>query len=64
MKKHYKLSIAYDDESEEVDSLPETLEEMYISDEEGVWLDTGDKTIRLPLEIAEYIELNGILGIA
>ena len=64
MKKQCKLSIEYDDELEEVDSLSEVLEEMYISDEEGVWLDTGDKTIRLPLEIAEYIELNGILGIA
>ena len=64
MKKQYKLSIEYDDESEEVDSLSEVLEEMYISDEEGVWLDTGSKTIRLPLEVAEYIELNGVLGIA
>ena len=64
MKKQCKLSIEYDDESEEIDSLSEILEEMYISDEEGVWLDTGDKTIRLPLEIAEYIELNGVLGIA
>ena len=64
MKKQYKLSIEYDDESEEVDSLSEELKEMYISDEEGIWLDTGEKTIRLPLEIAEYIELNGILGMA
>ena len=64
MKKQYKLSIEYDDELEEVDSLSEVLEEMYISDEEGVWLDTGSKTIRLPLEVAEYIELNGVLGIA
>ena len=60
MKKQYKLSKRDD----EVDNISEELKEMYISDEEGVWLDTGDKTIRLPLEIAEYIELNGILGMA
>ena len=64
MKKQYKLSIEYDDESEEVDSLSEVLEEVRISDEDGIWLETGDGTIRLPLEIAEYIERDGILGIA
>ena len=57
MKKKYKLSIAYDDE-EEIDSLPELI------DEDGIWLDTGEITIQLPKEIAKYIELNGILGIA
>ena len=61
MKKQYKLS-KHDDE--EVDNLSETLKEVYISDEDGIWLDTGDKTIRLPKEIAEYIESDGILGIA
>ena len=60
MKKKYKLSKADD----EVDSYSEPLKELYISDEEGIWLDTGDKTIRLPLEIAECIEIDGILGIA
>ena len=64
MKKQYKLSIEYDDESEEVDSLSEVLEEVRISDEDGLWLETGDGTIRLPLEIAEYIDKYGILGIA
>ena len=64
MKKQCKLSIEYDDESEEIDSLSEILEEMYISDEEGVWLDTGDKTILLPPEIAKHLEETGILGIA
>ena len=57
MKKHYKLSIAYDDE-EEIDSLPELI------DEDGVWLDTGEITIQLPGEIVKYIEADGILGIA
>jgi hypothetical protein len=61
MKKHYKFSIECDDE---VDSLSEILEEIKISDEDGVWLETGDGTIRLPLEIAEYIDRDGILGIA
>jgi len=61
MKKQYKLS-KHDDE--EFDSISEPLKEMYISDEDDIWLDTGDKTIRLPKEVAEYIELNGILGIA
>ena len=64
MKKQYKLSIEYDDESEEVDSLSEVLEEVRISDEDGLWLETGDGTIRLPAEIAEYLERDGILGIA
>ena len=64
MKKQYKLSFEYDDESDEVDSLSEILEEIKISDEDGIWLETGDGTIRLPLEIAEYIEKDGVLGIA
>ena len=64
MKKQYKLSIEYDDELEEVDSLSEVLEEVRISDEDGIWLETADGTIRLPLEIAEYIEKDGVLGIA
>ena len=34
------------------------------SEDEEVWLDTGEETIRLPKEVAEYIELNGILGMA
>ena len=64
MKKQYKLSFEYDDESDEVDSLSEILEEIMISDEDGLWLETGDGTIRLPAEIAEYLERDGILGIA
>ena len=64
MKKQYKLSIEYDDELEEVDSLSEVLEEVCISDEDGIWLDTGVKTIQLPAEIAKYLESDGILGIA
>ena len=64
MKKQYKLSIEYDDESEEVDSISEILEEVRISDEDGLWLETGDGTIRLPAEIAKYLERDGILGIA
>ena len=59
MKKKYKLS----KDDDEVDSYSETLKELYISDEDGIWLDTGEKTIRLPIEIAEYIESDGILGI-
>ena len=61
MKKHYKLSIAYDDEGDEVDSLSEVLEEI---GEEGIWLDTGEITIQLPPEIVKYLESDGILGIA
>ena len=60
MKKEYKLS-KYDED--EIDDLTERLKEIYISDEDGIWLDTGDKTIQLPKEIAEYIESDGILGI-
>ena len=65
MKKQYKLSIEYDDELEEVDSISEVLEEVYISDEDGILLETDDGvTIQLPAEIAKYLELDGILGIA
>ena len=59
MKKHYKLSIGYDDD--EVDSLSEVLEEI---GDDCIWLDTGEITIQLPAEIAKYIESDGILGIA
>ena len=62
MKKQYKLSIKYDDSLEEVDNLHETLEE--VDDYESVWLDTGDGSVELPKEIAKYLEINGILGIA
>ena len=61
MKKHYKLSIAYDDEVDEVDSLSEVLEEI---GDESIWLDTGEITIQLPAEIVKYLESDGILGIA
>ena len=61
MKKCYKLAIDYDDELEEVDSLSETLESIGT---EGIWLDTGEKTILLPPEIAKYLEEIGILGLA
>ena len=61
MKKSYKLIIDYDDELEEVDGLSEVLEDIGA---EGIWLDTGDKTILLPPEMAKYLEETGILGIA
>ena len=61
MKKCYKLAIDYDDDLEEVDSLSETLESIGT---EGIWLDTGEKTILLPPEIAKYLEEIGILGLA
>ena len=48
--------IEYDDELEEIEDITEPLGD-------GVWLDTGDVTIKLPEEIAKYLELNGILGI-
>ena len=60
MKKQYKLS----KDNDEVDSYSEELKELYISDEEGVWLDTGEETIQLPPEIVKYLESDGILGIA
>jgi len=60
MKKCYKLKIDYDDELEEIEGLSEVLED---AGAEGVWLDTGEKTIMLPPEIAEYLEESGILGL-
>ena len=61
MKKEYKLSIEYDDESDEVDSLSEVLEEV---GDDCIWLDTGDITVQLPKEMAKYLDETGILGIA
>ena len=61
MKKQYKLSFEYDDESDEVDSISEVVEDV---DDGSVWLDTGDETIQLPPEIVKYLESDGILGIA
>jgi hypothetical protein len=63
MKKQYKLSIIYDDELDEVDSLSEVVNKVSISDEDGIWLETEEGTIQLPKEIAEYIDREGILGI-
>ena len=60
MKKCYRL-IDRNDDIEEVDGLSEVLEDIGA---EGIWLDTGDKTILLPPEMAEYLEETGILGIA
>ena len=64
MKKQYKLSIKYDDEVDEVDSLSGVLKEIDDPEEEGIWLDTGDKTVLLPAEFAKYLEETGILGLA
>ena len=61
MKKEYKLSIEYDDDSDEVDNLSEVLEEV---GDDCIWLDTGDITVQLPKEIAKYLDETGILGIA
>ena len=58
MKKCYKLTIDCDDE--DVDSISEALEGI---EAEGVWLDTGEKTILLPPELADILEKTGILGI-
>ena len=61
MKKCYKVTTNCDDDIEEVDGLSEVLEDI---EAEGIWLDTGDKTILLPPEMAKYLEETGILGIA
>ena len=58
MKKCYKLTIDCDDE--DVDSISEALEGIK---DEDVWLDTGEKTILLPPELADILEKTGILGI-
>jgi len=61
MKKSYKLIIDYGDDLEEVDSLPEVLEDTGADD---IWLDNGEMTILLPPELAEILEETGILGMA
>tara|TARA_Y100000310_G_C20414773_1_gene683754 strand:- start:537 stop:731 length:195 start_codon:yes stop_codon:yes gene_type:complete len=63
MKKFYKLMINYDDESDQVDSLSEVIEEIQDEAEEDIWLETEDDRILLPPEIARYLEESGILGI-
>ena len=60
MKKCYRFIVS-DDENEEVDGLPETLEEI---EAEDMWLDTGEVTIKLPPEIAKYLDETGIMGLA
>ena len=60
MKKCYKVIVS-DDELEESDGLSEVLED---TEDEGIWLDTGEKTILLPPEMAKYLEETGILGMA
>ena len=49
MKKQYRLLI--EDIVDEFD------------EDEGTWLDTGEKTILLPPEIAKYLDDVGIMGI-
>ena len=61
MKKQYKLSIEYDDDLDEAESLSEILEEC---NGEDIWLDTGEITILLPPELAKCLEETGILGMA
>ena len=61
MKKQYKLSIEYDDTTDEVDSLSEILEEIGAED---IFLDIGNGTILLPPELAKCLEETGILGMA
>ena len=51
MKKQYRLLI---------EDIVDEVEE----DDEGTWLDTGEKTILLPPEIAKYLDDIGIMGIA
>jgi|TARA_R100000501_G_C2586617_1_gene87985 uncharacterized protein len=59
MKKCYNLK--HNDKLEEIEELSEVLEDIGA---EGVWLDTGEATILLPPELAEYLEETGILGLA
>mgnify|MGYP004457580193 CR=1 FL=1 len=60
MKKEYKLTIGYNEDSKKVDKPTE--EE--IEDMDSVWLDTGDKVIQLPKELLPYLDGAEILGIA
>ena len=59
MKKQYKLSIEYGDELE-VDSLSEEVG----TDDDDIWLDTGNGVIKLPHELIPYLKDADILGIA
>ena len=61
-KKEYRLSIEYDTDTEEIESLSEVLEQ---ESESNIWFDTGEEVLQMPSEILKYIEdSNGVLGIA
>ena len=61
-KKEYRLSIDYDTDTEEIESLSEVLEQ---ETNTNIWFDTGDEVLQVPTEVLKYIEdSNGILGIA
>ena len=49
--------VEYDDALEEIEDISESLED-------GIWLDTGEGTVKLPKEIAKYLEMYGIMGLA
>ena len=61
-KKEYRLSIEYDTDTEEIESLSEVLEQETTT---NIWFDTGEEVLQMPSEILKYIEdSNGVLGIA
>ena len=61
-KKEYRLSIDYDTDTEEIESLSEVLEQ---ESDTNIWFDTGEEVLKIPSEILKYIEdSNGVLGIA
>ena len=61
-KKEYRLSIDYDTDTEEIESLSEVLEQ---ESDTNIWFDTGEEVLKIPTEMLKYIEdSNGVLGIA
>ena len=60
-KKEYRLSIEYDTDTEEIESLSEVLEQESAA---NIWFDTGDEVLLVPREMLKYLEKSqGLLGI-
>ena len=61
MKKKHKVMTLTDDDVEEIDGMSEMMDSIC---ENGTWLDTGDITILIPDELAEWLDKAGVLGLA
>ena len=59
MKKEYIVNIVYDPDTEEIESISETIEE---DEKQCLWFDTGKKVLKIPRGMLKYLDGN-VLGI-